>query len=273
MPGMMLDRDDVDAELVAQQVLVEAFLEQIGGELRVAILVGQARAHRIRRVEHLLRHERIGVFAMIPGLHARLRLSDDAPILGRFGRHGRDAPGVSPAAGGLADDNCRNASADRPAGTPAAPPRPADPPAPARRRDDRSRRTAAHCPRFPAAGPGAQAAARRCRCAGPGLCRGRSRRRRPHRRHHRDRHRARGTAQEIRLAVSRREAAAAAAPVAHPGVRREVGWLSLRRVERVLSPSGSAAGWSIPAPISSAATRIIDTAQEQKLDHICRSSA
>ena len=33
---MVLDRDDVDAELVAQQVLVEAFLEQIGGDPRVA---------------------------------------------------------------------------------------------------------------------------------------------------------------------------------------------------------------------------------------------
>src|SRR5262245_13642297 len=30
-PRMMLDRDDVDPELVAQQVLVEAFLEQISG--------------------------------------------------------------------------------------------------------------------------------------------------------------------------------------------------------------------------------------------------
>ena len=68
-PGMVLDRDDVDAEIVAQQVLVEAFLEQIGGDLRVAIFVGQAGAHRVGAVEHLLRHKGIDVLAMIPGLH------------------------------------------------------------------------------------------------------------------------------------------------------------------------------------------------------------
>jgi len=37
--GMMLDRDDVDPEIVAQQMLVEAFMEQIRGDLRVAISV------------------------------------------------------------------------------------------------------------------------------------------------------------------------------------------------------------------------------------------
>jgi hypothetical protein len=72
--GMVLDRDDVDAELVAQQVLVEAFLEQIGGDLRVAVFVGQAGAHRLGAVEHLLRHERVDVLAMVPGLHPRLRV-------------------------------------------------------------------------------------------------------------------------------------------------------------------------------------------------------
>src|SRR5208337_784100 len=68
-PGMMLDRDDVDAEIVAQQVLVEAFLEQLRTDLRVAISVGQAGAHRRRRVEDLLRHEGVDVLAMIPGSH------------------------------------------------------------------------------------------------------------------------------------------------------------------------------------------------------------
>ena len=68
-PGMVLDRYDVDAEIVAQQVLVEAFLEQIRGDLRVAILVGQARAHRLGAVEHFLRHKGIDVLAMVPSLH------------------------------------------------------------------------------------------------------------------------------------------------------------------------------------------------------------
>src|SRR5208282_4855943 len=68
-PGMMLDRDDVDPELVAQQVLVEALREQIRGDLGVAIFVGQAGAHRFRPIEHFLPHEGVHVLAMIPSLH------------------------------------------------------------------------------------------------------------------------------------------------------------------------------------------------------------
>jgi hypothetical protein len=34
-PGMVLDRDHFDPELIAQQVLVDAFLEQVGGEFCV----------------------------------------------------------------------------------------------------------------------------------------------------------------------------------------------------------------------------------------------
>src|SRR5215469_4086474 len=68
-PGMVLDRDHVDPELIAQQVLVEAFLEQVGGDLWVTISVGEARAHRICPIEYVLRHKRVDVFAMIPGLH------------------------------------------------------------------------------------------------------------------------------------------------------------------------------------------------------------
>ena len=67
----MLDRDDIDAEIVAQQVLVEAFFEQIGGDLRVAILVGKAGTHRVGAVEHLLRYKGVDVLAMIPSLHGR----------------------------------------------------------------------------------------------------------------------------------------------------------------------------------------------------------
>src|SRR6516225_5808398 len=68
-PGMVLDRDDVDPELVAQQVLVEALLEQVRGNLRVTIFVGQAGAHRLRAVEDVLRYEGIDVLAMVPSLH------------------------------------------------------------------------------------------------------------------------------------------------------------------------------------------------------------
>src|ERR1700730_9782278 len=66
---MVLVRDDVEADLVAQAVLVEAFLEELRRDLRVAIAVRQIAAHRINRVEALLRDERVGVFAKIPGLH------------------------------------------------------------------------------------------------------------------------------------------------------------------------------------------------------------
>ena len=69
----MLDRDDVDPEIVAQEVLVEAFMEQIGGDLRVAISVRQAGAHRLGAVEHLLRHKGVDVLAMVPGVHRPLR--------------------------------------------------------------------------------------------------------------------------------------------------------------------------------------------------------
>ena len=68
-PGMMLDRDDVDPELVAQQVLVEALFEEIRRNLRIAILVGQAGAHQLGAVEDFLRYERVDVLAMVPGLH------------------------------------------------------------------------------------------------------------------------------------------------------------------------------------------------------------
>src|SRR4029077_12699831 len=58
-----------NAEFVAQQVLVEALFEQIRRNLRVAVSVGQAGAHRLRLVENILRHKRIDVLAMVPSLH------------------------------------------------------------------------------------------------------------------------------------------------------------------------------------------------------------
>ena len=65
----MFDRDDVDPELVAQKVLVEAFFEQARGDGRIAIFVRQAGAHGIGAVKDLLRNEGVDVFAMIPSLH------------------------------------------------------------------------------------------------------------------------------------------------------------------------------------------------------------
>src|ERR1700758_5267143 len=66
---MVLDRDHIDPKIVAQQMLVEAFLEQIRSDLRVAISVGEAGAHRGGAVENFLRNKGINVLAMIPRLH------------------------------------------------------------------------------------------------------------------------------------------------------------------------------------------------------------
>jgi hypothetical protein len=67
--GMMLARGDVEAELVAKEVLVEGFLEQPGRDFGVAILVWQAGPHRIGGVEYLLRHKGVRVLAVKPGVH------------------------------------------------------------------------------------------------------------------------------------------------------------------------------------------------------------
>src|SRR5262249_51642088 len=68
-PGMVVDRDDIDPELVTQQMLVETLFEQIRRNFRVAISVGQTGPHRLRLVENVLRHKRIDVLAMVPSLH------------------------------------------------------------------------------------------------------------------------------------------------------------------------------------------------------------
>jgi hypothetical protein len=67
--GMMLGRTDVKAHVVAQQILVDRFREQIGGNARVTVSIGQAGAHRVGRIEHLLRHVGIGDLAHPPGVH------------------------------------------------------------------------------------------------------------------------------------------------------------------------------------------------------------
>src|SRR5262245_61025386 len=66
---MMLDRNHVEPPLIGQQEFVDAFLEQVGGYLRVAVAVGQARTHRRRAIEHVLRHVGIRYFALVPDVH------------------------------------------------------------------------------------------------------------------------------------------------------------------------------------------------------------
>ena len=66
---MVLARCDVEPEFVAQQVFVERLLKQLRRDLGIAVAVRQAGAHRIRRVQHLVGDERIGVLAMKPGVH------------------------------------------------------------------------------------------------------------------------------------------------------------------------------------------------------------
>jgi hypothetical protein len=81
-PRMVLDRQHVEAEIVAQQELVDDLLEQIGGDARVAIAVGQAAAHRLRGVEHRSRDEWVGNLALPPRIHVpRLRLVRPAIIM------------------------------------------------------------------------------------------------------------------------------------------------------------------------------------------------
>ena len=68
-PGMMLVGDDMEADIVAQPVFVEDLVIKPGGDLRVAVFVGQARPHRRGRVQHLGGDERIGVLAVVPQFH------------------------------------------------------------------------------------------------------------------------------------------------------------------------------------------------------------
>src|SRR5262249_47826240 len=76
--GVMLGGHDVKPNVVGDQIFVQRFVEQIGGDLGVAIFVGQARAHRSGGVEHVLRDERVGHFAAVKGPHGRLYSDWDA---------------------------------------------------------------------------------------------------------------------------------------------------------------------------------------------------
>ena len=68
-PGVVLDRQHVEPEVVAQEKLVDDLLEEIGGDLRVAVPVRQTGPHGVRGVENLLRHERVRDFALPPSIH------------------------------------------------------------------------------------------------------------------------------------------------------------------------------------------------------------
>ena len=66
---MMLDGHDIQPLVIAQHKLVQSLLEQVGSDVRIAVLVRQARADRIRPVKHLLRHEGIRVLVVKPDIH------------------------------------------------------------------------------------------------------------------------------------------------------------------------------------------------------------
>src|SRR5262249_47402422 len=80
--GVMLGSHDVKPNVVGDQIFVERFVEQIGGDLRVAIFVGQARAHRSGGGEHVLGDERGGHVAGVTGRHGRLYSDWDARTQG-----------------------------------------------------------------------------------------------------------------------------------------------------------------------------------------------
>src|SRR5215831_16006469 len=68
----MLGGHDVEADVVSDKVFVQRLMIEIGGDLRVAVFVGQACAHGIGSIEHLLCDERISYLATVKGSHGRL---------------------------------------------------------------------------------------------------------------------------------------------------------------------------------------------------------
>src|SRR5262249_27785363 len=68
-PGMMLDGHDIQPLVIAQHKLVQGLLEQVGSDVRIAVLVRQADADRIRVVKYLLGPEGIGVPVVKPNIH------------------------------------------------------------------------------------------------------------------------------------------------------------------------------------------------------------
>ncbi len=54
---MMLVGDDVEADVVAKPVFVENLVVELRRDLRIAVFVRQAGAHRFGLVEHLRRDE------------------------------------------------------------------------------------------------------------------------------------------------------------------------------------------------------------------------
>src|ERR1700730_13554600 len=69
---MMLSGHDIEADIVGDEIFIQCFVEQIGGDLGVAIFVWQARAHRVGGVEHMLGDERVGHLAAVESPHGWL---------------------------------------------------------------------------------------------------------------------------------------------------------------------------------------------------------
>ena len=67
--SVMLDGDNIDSPLVAQHELVKGFLEQVGSDLWVTILIRQAGPDGIRAIEHVWWDEGIRVLVVIPDFH------------------------------------------------------------------------------------------------------------------------------------------------------------------------------------------------------------
>ena len=66
----MLGGHDIEADVVGDEIFVKRLVEQIGGDLGVAIFVGQTRAHRVGGVEHVLGDEWVGHLAAVESSHA-----------------------------------------------------------------------------------------------------------------------------------------------------------------------------------------------------------
>ena len=65
----MLVGDDVEPDVVAEQVLVHALLEEPGGDGGITVCARQAATHGVGARQDVVRDERIRVLAQVPGLH------------------------------------------------------------------------------------------------------------------------------------------------------------------------------------------------------------
>jgi hypothetical protein len=66
---MVLVCDDVDADVIAQAVLIEDLIVEPRSDLRVAILIRQAGPDRLGLFQDLVRDEGVGVLTVVPQFH------------------------------------------------------------------------------------------------------------------------------------------------------------------------------------------------------------